>query len=109
MSAGTRDHDQAAVAEDVVPGAIRTDWSIPPEGLQIDAVPLVRKIGRAVKAHRLDLRTGDEDPRGLPHQAQSVGVIAVEMAHEHQVEVPGADAPLLQLLVNGPAGADPPC
>ena len=29
------------------------------------------------------------------------GVIAVEMAHEHQIEVPGADAPLLQLLVDG--------
>ena len=32
---------------------------------------------------------------------QTVGVVAVEVAEEDEIEVAGADAPLLQLLVDG--------
>ena len=98
---GDRDHDQAAVAEDVIAGAVRPYGRVPRERPQIDAVPLVRQIHGTGRPHALGLGPGDEDTRRLPDQPQAVGVVAVEVAHEQQVEVVGTDAALLQLLVDG--------
>ena len=94
------DHNEAFIPKYIVGFSRKAFRTVPVEGLHFRAAPPIRIVADAVDG-RFVLRKKHKDLLCVGHQIQTVGVVAIQMGQQHQIQVGRMNAQRRQLLVDG--------
>ena len=99
------DHNEAFIPKYIVGFSRKAFRTVPVEGLHFRAAPQIRIVADAVDGRfvlrKKQLVFRHKDLLCVGHQIQTVGVVAIQMGQQHQIQVGRMNAQRRQLLVDG--------